>query len=74
VADNGIGLANTYRDQIFGLFKRLHSSSGYSCTALGLAICKKLVDRYGGLIWVESTPGRGSTFYFTLPLAESLSC
>ena len=58
VADNGIGLADTYRDQIFGLFKRLHSSSEYSGTGLGLAICKKLVDRYGGRIWVINTSTR----------------
>ncbi len=70
VADNGIGLDLAYKEQIFGLFKRLHSSSEYSGTGLGLAICKKLVDRYGGRIWVDSKLGEGSTFYFTLPLAE----
>jgi len=70
VSDNGIGLDAAYKDQIFGLFKRLHSSSEYSGTGLGLAICKKLADRYGGRIWVESKPEEGSTFRFTLPLAE----
>ena len=68
VSDNGIGIKAEYQERIFGLFKRLHTNEEYSGTGIGLAICQRIVDRYHGRIWVESEPGRGSTFHFTLPI------
>ena len=68
VSDNGIGIAPDYSETIFGLFKRLHTNDEYSGTGIGLAICRRIVDRYHGRIWVESELGKGSTFRFTLPI------
>jgi PAS domain S-box-containing protein len=68
VTDNGIGIDPEYKERIFGLFKRLHTSDEYSGTGIGLAICQRIMDRYHGRIWVESEPGRGSIFRFTFPL------
>jgi signal transduction histidine kinase len=71
VRDNGIGIEQKDHENIFNIFRRLHGREDYDGSGIGLAACSKIIERHGGEIWLESEPGKGTIFYFTLPINQS---